>query len=261
MPLDDSLTLASVPPARGASLLYMASLACLAAVLVAGFLVSYSLLKESPAQDPVLVRVAYALLAFGLALLAAQGLLVFTALVRPYGEAAIRVEHLAQALEQHSHRDVLTGTLNRTAFDHYIVRELEALRRYGAGVCGLLLDVDGFRQVNAAMGYEVGDQALCDLAQLLKLHVRKADLLFRWRSGRFLVLAAGIDEEQGRRFARKLAELVAEHPFRQEVRLTACCGVSQAQAQDSPELFVGRLKSALSLAKEQGPGSVASAEK
>jgi GGDEF domain-containing protein len=53
---------------------------------------------------------------------------------------------------------------------------------------------------------------------------------------------------------------MAGHPFRQGVRLTACLGVSQAQAQDSPELFVGRLKSALVLAKERGPGSVASAE-
>jgi diguanylate cyclase (GGDEF)-like protein len=257
---DDSLTLAPAPPARGASLLYLASLAALAVTLVAGFLVTYSLLKEAPAPDPLLMRIAYALLAFGLVMLALQGGLVFAALVRPYGEAAIRVEHLAHALEQHSHRDLLTGALNRTAFDHIIVRELETLRRYGTGFCGLLLDVDGFRQVNAAKGYELGDQTLFDLAQLLKQHVRKADLLFRWRSGRFLILAAGIDEEHGQRLARKLAALLAEHPFRQGVRLTACLGVSQAQAQDTPELFVGRLKGSLALAKERGPGSVVSAE-
>lgn len=260
MPQDDSLTLASVPPTRGASLLYLTSLAVLAAALVAGFLVSYSLLKEAPTPDPLLVRIAYALLAFGLAVLAAQGCLVFLAFVRPYAEAAVRVEHLAHALEQHSHRDLLTGALNRTAFDHIIVRELEALRRYSVGFCGLLLDVDGFRQVNAAKGYELGDQALFDLAQLLKQHVRKADLLFRWRSGRFLILASSIDEEHALQFAKKLVQLMAGHPFRQDVRLTACLGVSQAQAQDSPELFVGRLKSALALAKEQGPGSVIAAE-
>ncbi len=257
---DDSLTLASVPPARGASLLYLASLAALAATLVAGFLVSYSLLKEAPAPDPLLLRIAYALLVFGLVMLALQGGLVYAALVRPYGEAAIRVEHLAHALEQNSHRDLLTGALNRTAFDHIIVRELEALHRYGVGFCGLMLDVDGFRQLNAAKGYELGDQTLFDLAQLLKQHVRKADLLFRWRSGRFLILASSIDEEHARRFAEKLVQLMAGHPFRQGVRLTACLGVSQAQAQDSPELFVGRLKSALTLAKERGPGSVVNAE-
>lgn len=256
MPQDDSLTLAAVPPARGASLLYLASLAVLAAALVAEFLISYSLLKDSAGHAPQLVKIAYAVLAVGLLALAAQGGLVFAALVRPYREAAIRVEHLAQALEQHSHRDVLTGALNRSAFDQLIVRELEALRRYGANFSGIMLDVDGFRQVNEAKGYEIGDQTLFDLAQLLKLHVRKADFLFRWRSGRFLILASGIGEDQARRFAEKLATLVDGHCFRQDVRLTACLGISQAQPQDSPELFVGRLKSALSLAKEQGPGSV-----
>ena len=260
MPQDDSLTLASVPPARWASLVYLASLAVLAAAFVAEFLVAYSLLKDSPMQHPDLVRISCWLLGLGLALLAGQGVFVLAALVRPYRETAIRVEHLAQALEQHSHRDLLTGTLNRTAFDQHVVRELEALRRYGAGFCGIMLDVDGFRQVNETKGYELGDQTLYDLAQLIKLHVRKADLLFRWRSGRFLVLASGIDAEQARHFAAKLAELVAGHPFRQEVRLTACVGVAPAQEQDTPEQFVGRVKSALALAKDQGPGSVASAE-
>lgn len=255
---DDSLTLSAVPQARSASLMYSASLAVLAAALVAEFLVAYSLLMDHPSHAPAVAREIYAALAVGLLALAAQAVLVFATLVRPYREAAIRVEHLAHALDQHSHRDVLTGSLNRTAFDQLIVRELEALRRYGVGFCGIFLDVDGFRQVNEAKGYEMGDQVLFDLAQLLKQHVRRADFVFRWRSGRFLILASGIGVEQARRFAEKLVGLVAEHPFRQGVKLTACLGVAQAQAEDSPELFVGRLKSSLSLAKEQGPGCVGS---
>ncbi|MHC1752816.1 GGDEF domain-containing protein [Humidesulfovibrio sp.] len=260
MPQDDSLTLTAVPPTRGVSLLYLASLAALAVVLVAGFLVAYSLFGALPSPDRLLVNVSYGVLAFGLLLLAAQAALVFGSLVRPYGEAALRVEHLAHALEQNSHRDMLTGALSRTAFDRLIVRELELLRRYGVGFCGIMLDVDGFRRVNEANGYEAGDQTLHELAQLLKLHMRRADFLFRWRSGRFLVLASGIDAEQGRRLAGKLAELVAGHPFRHGVRLSVCMGVAQALPQDAPELFAGRVKSALALAKDQGPGSVALAQ-
>ena len=52
-------------------------------------------------------------------------------------------------------------------------------------------------------------------------------------------------------------ELVAGNGFRQGLRLTACVGVAQAEAEDSPELLVARAKTALSQAKEQGPGSVA----
>jgi len=260
MPQDDSLTLAAVPTIRGVGLLYLASLAALAVVLLAGFLVAYSLVGASPSPDSLLVNVSYGVLAIGLLLLAAQAALVFGSLVRPLGEASLRVEHLAHALEQNSHRDMLTGALSRTAFDRLIVRELELLRRYGVGFCGIMLDVDGFRRVNEANGYEAGDRTLHELAQLLKLHMRRADFLFRWRSGRFLVLASGIDAEQGRRLAAKMAELVAGHPFRHDVRLSVCLGVAQAVAQDTPELFAGRVKSALTLAKDQGPGSVALAQ-
>ncbi|MDP2847679.1 MAG: GGDEF domain-containing protein [Humidesulfovibrio sp.] len=256
MPQDEDLSLVGVPQARGASLLYVGSLAVLAVALVAEFLVAYSLLRDHPDHAKILAGESYAALAVGLLVLAGQAVLIFTALIRPYREAAIRVEHLAHALDQHTHRDALTGVLNRTAFDQLIVRELESLRRYGVRFCGIFLDVDGFRQVNEAQGYETGDKVLFDLAQVLKQHVRRSDFVFRWRSGRFLILASGIDVEQGRRFADKLAALVATHPFRQGVALTACLGVAQAQVEDTPELFVGRTKSALALAKEQGPGSV-----
>jgi len=257
MPQDESQGLNAPPPARRAVLLYLVLSAALAAVLLVEFSVGYGLLRDHPSHAPGLLPEVYAALAAGLILLVAQWALVFGALVRPYREAAIRVDNLVQVLDQHSHRDALTGALNRTAFDHLIVRELEALRRYGAGFCAILLDVDGFRKVNELHGYEAGDQALQELAQLLKTHMRKADFLFRWRSGRFLVLSSGIDAPQALRFARKLSTLVAGHGFRQGLRLTACIGVAQAQEEDSPELLVARVKTALAQAKEQGPGSVA----
>ncbi|MBI5518938.1 MAG: GGDEF domain-containing protein [Desulfovibrio sp.] len=246
-----------IPQGRSASLFYFATAGAVAAAMVAEFLVGYSILRDHPEHWSLLGRELQAALVAGLLALAAQGVVVFLALIRPYREASIRVEHLAHALDQHSHRDALTGALNRTAFDQIIVRELEALRRYGLAVSGIMLDADNFRQVNEAKGYEAGDQVLFELAQLIRLHVRRADFVFRWRSGRFLILASGIGEEQARKLAAKLRDLVARHAFRQEVRLTASFGVAQARAEDSPELFVGRLKSLLTQAKEQGPGGLA----
>lgn len=259
MPQDDSSPHPAVPQARGASLAYLATVAVLATALVAEFLAAYSLLRDHPDHGPALASEIFGALAVGLGALAIQAAVVFAAFVRPYREAAIRVEHLAQALDQHSHRDTLTGAFNRTAFDQLVVRELEALRRYGLSLCGIMLDADGFRQVNEAKGYDTGDLVLHDLAQLLRQHVRRADFLFRWRSGRFLILAPGIGEQQAARFGEKLAALVAGHAFRQEVRLSASVGVAQARPDDTPEQFVGRLKSALTLAQEKGPGSVGSA--
>ena len=257
MPQNENSAPGSAPPARGAALLYLALAAALAVALVVEFSLAYGLLRDHPTHAPLLAKQVYAALVAGLLLLAAQAALVYAALVRPLRAAIIRADHLAQALDQHSHRDALTGALNRTAFDQLIVREQEALRRYGVGFCAVLLDVDGFRQVNDKHGYETGDHVLFELAQLLKAHMRRADFLFRWRSGRFMVLASGIDAPQALRFAAKLRELVAGHGFRQGLRLTACLGVAQAQAEDTPEVLVARVKTALAQAKAQGPGSVA----
>jgi diguanylate cyclase (GGDEF)-like protein len=256
MPQDENRPPEAAPPARGALLVYLA----LAAALGLEFSAAYSLLRDHPTHAPGMVQQIYAGLVVGLLLLGAQGALVYAALVAPLRDARRRAEHLAHALDQHSHRDALTGALNRTAFEQLVVRELEALKRYGAGFSAIMLDVDGFRLINDKYGYETGDQALIELAQLLKAHMRKADLLFRWRSGRFLVLSPGIDADQALRFARKLAELVAGHGFRPGLRLSACLGAAQAQAEDTPEFLVARVKAALAQAKEQGTGCVSGLE-
>ena len=256
MPQDDSLDSVSVQPARGPFTLYASTVAILAGVLASEFLVAYNLLRDHPTHAPSLTLEVYGMFAAGLVILVAQAALVYNFLLRPLREATLRALHLARALDERSHRDVLTGTLNRTAFDQMIVRELDALKRYAVSFCGIMLDVDGFRPLNERLGYEQGDHTLHDLALLLKQHMRKADFIFRWRSGRFLILASGIDPAHAQRFAEKLRDLVAGHDFGHGVRLTVCMGVAPALPDDSAELFVARVKNALGQAKNAGPSTV-----
>ncbi|OIO03583.1 MAG: hypothetical protein AUJ49_04305 [Desulfovibrionaceae bacterium CG1_02_65_16] len=256
MPRDEKREKAPAPAARGALLTYLVASVAVAAALLAEFALAFGLLRDHPSHAPGLAQPLYGLLVAGLALLAGQAALVWSRLLRPYRAALLRERELILALDERSHRDALTGVLNRMAFEHLIVRDLETLKRYGVGFCALMLDLDGFRRVNEEHGYEAGDQVLVELAQLLKAHMRKADFLFRWRSGRFLVLASGIGEEQALGLGEKLRELVAGHVFRQGLRLSVCIGVAQAQPEDAPEQLVARVKAALGLAKERGPASV-----
>lgn len=238
-------------PARATALLYAASLAALFGVLLFEFFVAYRLLADHPGPAPGLLKETYGAMLLGVALLAGQAALVFACLLKPVRESSIELKRLREALDQHCHHDELTKVLNRMAFDQMIGRELEGLKRYGAGFSGIMVDVDGFRAVNEALGYEVGDQVLYELAQLLKQHIRKADCIFRWRSGRFLILASGIGAEQAALFADKLREVVARHSFRQGVGVRVTLGAAEAQAQDSPETFIARVKTALALAKDK----------
>lgn len=244
-------------PGKITALLYATSLVAIFAVLLAEFFVAYQLLADHPTHAPGLIKETYGTLLLGVALLTGQAALVYAGLFRPVRENSLEIARLRDSLDLHCHHDELTKVLNRMAFDQMIVRELENLKRYGAGFSGIMVDVDGFRAVNETLGYEAGDQVLYELAQLLKQHIRKADYIFRWRSGRFLILASGIGAEKAGLFADKLREVVLRHAFRHETHISVTLGAAQAEAQDSPEAFVARVKTALSLAKDTARASSA----
>lgn len=254
---DSPATQVRKAPGRTTALLYAATLVALFGVLLAEFFVAYQLLAGNPARAPELIRETYGAMVLGVAVLAAQAALVYAGLLKPVRENSLEIARLKESLDQHCHHDELTKVLNRIAFDQMIVRELEGLKRYNAGFSGIMVDVDGFRAVNESLGYDAGDQVLYELAQLLRQHIRKADCLFRWRSGRFLILASGIGADKAGLFADKLRELVARHDFRHGARISVTLGAAQAEAEDTPETFVARIKAALSLAKDAARAAAA----
>jgi len=237
-------------PGRLTALLYAATLVGIFLVLLSEFFVAYQLLADHPTHAPGLIKETYGAMLLGVVLLAGQALLVYAGLLRPVRENSLEIARLRDSLDQHCHLDELTKVFNRVAFDQMIVRELESLKRYNAGFSGIMVDVNGFKTVNESLGYDAGDQLLYELAQLLKQHIRKADCIYRWRSGRFLILASGIDAERAGFFAEKLRELVTRHSFRNGARISVTLGAAQAEALDTPETFVSRVKTALSLAKD-----------
>lgn len=253
---DDSLEPAAPPQGRGVGLLYLASAMALAGTLFAAFLAVHEHFEAGFRPARQAFDEVYTALGAGLVILLLQGLLVQRGLLRPLRRARQELERMARDLDRHTHRDALTGALNRAAFERLIQRELEALKRYHIGFCGIMLDVDGFRAMNEAKGFEAGDKALAELAGLLKEHLRASDLLFRWRSGRFLVLASGLDEPQALQLAEKLGGLAAGRAFAGGLTLSLCRGVAQAQPEDGPEQFVARVKAALTRAKDKGPGAL-----
>jgi diguanylate cyclase (GGDEF)-like protein len=232
--------------------LYITTLAVLVVVLAAMFLAAYDLLAMHPEHAPGVAWQVYGALLVGLATLCVQALFVTVQLLRPLRENALEATRLRVAMDNVSHHDPLTGVLNRVAFDQVLVRVLEALKRYDSGFVGIFVDVDDFRAINDALGYAAGDQVLHELARLLRTHLRKSDSLYRWRSGAFVILAPGIELEQGALLAEKLRELVASSDYPGGVRVHVTLGVSQARGEDNQDSFIGRLKAAVAQGKERG---------
>jgi diguanylate cyclase (GGDEF)-like protein len=101
-----------------------------------------------------------------------------------------RASELLRLLEH----DPTTGLLNRTAA---LERTADALRRIdedGGEVAILLIDIDRLRDVNDALGHEVGDRLLSSTARRLATAVRPADIIARIGGDEFMVLCRNVPD-------------------------------------------------------------------
>ena len=116
----------------------------------------------------------------------------------------------------------------------------------------MMFDVDGFKALNDRHGYKTGDRILYELARFITKHIRKTDYLFRWRGGKFIILAPHIDADQAGTFSEKLRQAVEAKGFGVGIRLTISLGVTQISPKDTPESFIHRIQAALTAAKSEG---------
>jgi diguanylate cyclase (GGDEF)-like protein len=87
----------------------------------------------------------------------------------------------------------------------------ELCRRGGSNVAVMLLDLDGFKQVNDTLGHDAGDQLLKLLAGRLCDGVRAGDLVARLGGDEFVVMLAGITSDAAaRRVADGIRRLLEE---------------------------------------------------
>jgi diguanylate cyclase (GGDEF)-like protein/PAS domain S-box-containing protein len=162
--------------------------------------------------------------------------------------------------------DGLTGLPNR-AYVEQRVREAAGPAAPAPGTASaapaiagvILLDLDRFAAVNAAVGHGAGDVLLAQVGRRLRAAVPPQDTVARWGGDEFAVLAEGaVSAEEIADMAERLVRSVASSPFRAgeaDVSMTACAGV--ALSGEGPAGAVWRnADMAMSRAKQRGEGRV-----
>ena len=104
--------------------------------------------------------------------------------------------------------DPLTGLANRRAWDERADDEMERARRAGTALTVVLVDLDGFKEVNDRDGHAAGDRLLQTIAKAWQTQVREGgDFLARIGGDEFAVLAPGTDQVEIRRLIMRFEEI------------------------------------------------------
>ena len=113
----------------------------------------------------------------------------------------------------HALRDPLTGLPNRVLLDDRIEQALRRSRRTGEPFTLIVVDLDGFKDVNDVRGHAAGDAVLRKLARRFESILRESDTVARVGGDEFVVLSMGTGEETAATLAGRLRHAL-RRPFR-----------------------------------------------
>lgn len=145
------------------------------------------------------------------------------------GFALSRRAHRRQ-VEAMAATDPLTGLLNRTAF---VTRTSRALADHPTV---LVVNVDGFRDVNEQLGHRIGDLLLVEAGRRLASLVRSGDVVARLSGDEFAVLLHDADPLIGEIIAARLTDAFDRSFVLDEVTVDLEVSIGAATAHDGEDV-------------------------
>lgn len=130
-------------------------------------------------------------------------------------QAAVAISNasLHQIVSRQAYSDTVTGLPNRRALDERLEREVMHARRTGFPFSVLMMDLDGFKEVNDTHGHALGDMVLRDLFRYLASGLRSSDFLARYGGDELTLILSQTDLPAARLVTEKLLENLHKYQF------------------------------------------------
>jgi len=147
-----------------------------------------------------------------------------------------------QKLEEAALTDPVTGLKNRRYLMTQIQEELALVERHHAALQDtserrrslvpdfifVMIDLDGFKEVNDVYGHGAGDLVLIQVCELLRGACRKSDTIIRWGGDEFMVVGRGADPEHAEVLAERVRLAIEQHHYdvgaEQRIHLSSSIG-------------------------------------
>lgn len=165
----------------------------------------------------------------------------------------VRLRRQLAAAQLLARVDSLTGLPNRQALIEAIEAELSRAKRFGRPFSLAILDCDGFKQINDALGHLVGDNVLCRIADSLRNQTRRYDCAGRWGGDEFLIVLSEIDQEGAHLVVERIRAAMRHDVEREHPSLSFSMGIITIRKPEQDwEWYVRRADQAMYTAKRIG---------
>jgi diguanylate cyclase (GGDEF)-like protein len=156
--------------------------------------------------------------------------------------------------------DSLTGLHNRRFFHETLAREIDRAQRYQRSLSIVIVDVDGFKEINDRIGHLAGDAVLAEIAERLREVVRSADIPCRVGGDEFAVILPEIDVEHAEQLVSRIERAVSSQPIARAGLVRVSAGVAELLPNDNPTSLFERSDESLYAAKHILKNGLAAAD-
>ncbi|MFT4414972.1 diguanylate cyclase domain-containing protein [Fredinandcohnia humi] len=172
-----------------------------------------------------------------------------------HSSLAISNSILREELEKLVITDYLTKLYSRNHLEDMVQLSMET-DAYGTFI---LVDIDDFKGINDTYGHQVGDEAIVQIANLIKDNIRDDDIGARWGGEELAIYLPRVDMQTGYAIAERLVERVATYS---NPKITISCGIAtwNKENKETFQSLFHRADNALYRAKQSGKNQVIASE-